>query len=323
MDREADIDKGPDQSSTKYGDGIANIDEYRGFRVGGVYKRGNPNQKDIFVHLEDTPQCTTPPVGTFTGQASLPLKSGLVTAASFFPNIQDVYVNVDTLPNAKVHRIGNDEWVSKFVSWDIYNYTTLSGTDSDTLKQDRWINKYSIAANPKVVKGVRIIECLDLTTLSPLGQSDKNPPDSIIYRDNGNSVIYTHRIVKSMLNLITNVTKPIVYYGFENNAWVQKESVGAPANTANPSVSDPKVMRLMQIVLPWYLVHEALNHAFDVTAKATTTKKVSYGYHHADLSGTNVDIKITNTLSSTQNKFYVPKYFGISDEQDLRILSSQ
>jgi hypothetical protein len=314
LTREGDIDTGPDPSSP-LGDGIANIDEYRGFKVGEVYKRGDPTKKDLFVHLEETPQCTTGTIGTFTGQ------TGLVTLATFFPSGQGLYANVDTLPNVRVHRINNDEWVSKFSAYDIKNLVTLSGTDQG---QDRWINKNSIASTPKVVKGVRIIECLDLSTLSPLGQSDKKPPD-LTTKDNGNAILYTHRIVRSMLNLITGVNKPIVYYTFENGSWVSPQggNIGVPLDSSNPSVSDPKVVRLMQLVLPWYLAHEALEHSFDVTATVQTSRKASYGYHHADGSGTNVDIKITNTLTNSANKFYIPKYFGISDEREMRVLSSQ
>jgi hypothetical protein len=79
----------------------------------------------------------------------------------------------------------------------------------------------------------------------------------------------------------------------------------------------------MQKALPWYLAHEALEHSYDVTATVTTTKRASYGYHHADGSGTNVDIKITNTLTNQANKFYIPKYHGISDEREMRVLSTQ
>jgi hypothetical protein len=76
----------------------------------------------------------------------------------------------------------------------------------------------------------------------------------------------------------------------------------------------------MQIVFPWYVAHEALNHAFDVTHLKDQS---GYGYHHADQSGTNVDRVITNKLTTSANKFYIPLYFGISDEDDLRIFSSQ
>jgi hypothetical protein len=322
--RDGDIDTGPDASSPMR-DGITNIDEYRGFRVGGVYKRGDPKRKDFFVYLEETLQCTTGTIGNFTGQ------TGLVRLATFYPNGFEplLYTNVDTLlPDTRVHRLNNEEWVSKFSSWDKTNYVTLSATNPE---QDRWINKNSIASNPKKVKGVRIIECLDLSTLSPLGQSDKKPPDLPVtspsdlatYKDNGNAILYTHRIVKYFLNLITGVNKPSVYWTFENNAWVSKETIGTPPDYANPSVSDLMVVRLMQLVFPWYVAHEALNHAFDVTATPTTTRKASYGYHHADGSGTNVDIKITNTLTTKANNFYIPKYFGISDEREMRVLSSQ
>jgi len=51
-----DIDTGPDVLSPTW-DGIANRDEYRGFRVNGQYVRGDPQVKDVFLHLEETEQC--------------------------------------------------------------------------------------------------------------------------------------------------------------------------------------------------------------------------------------------------------------------------
>ena len=78
----------------------------------------------------------------------------------------------------------------------------------------------------------------------------------------------------------------------------------------------------MQIAFAWYLAHEALEHSYDVT-KAT---EGTYGYHHADGSGTNVDIKIVNKVdknTSGFNNFYIPKYHGISDDRQMRVLSSQ
>lgn len=321
--RDADIDTGPDPKSP-VGDGIANIDEYRGFRVGTQYVRGDPTRKDLFVHLEDTPQCTAT-AGTFTGQG------GTVTLATFFPTgLGPLYSNVDTLaPDVLVHRINNDEWVSNFSSYDKNQLAILNPSTAESATTDRWINRNAISplgapgsSGRKFVKGVRIIQCLDLSALSPLGRSAKSPPD-LFAKDNGNAILFVHRIVKSMLNAIkAGGTRQMRYFTHEGGAWILKSTTPAPSLPSNPSVTDPNVQSIMKIAFAWYLAHEALEHSYDVTAATEGT----YGYHHADGSGTNVDVKITNKVDSKTtgfNNFYIPKYHGISDDRQMRVLSSQ
>jgi len=325
--RDADIDTGPDPSS-RVGDGFANIDEYRGFRVKGKYIRGDPTKKDLFVHLvEDTLQCTAT-AGTFTGQ------SGTVSLATFFPGPLDLssplYMNVNTLvPAVQVHLIDDNEWVSNFSSYDKDRLVILKDTAAESATTDRWINKNAIvplgdkdSSNRYFVKGVRIIQCLDLKALSPLGRSAKSPPD-LFDKDNGNAVLFVHRIVKSMLNAIkAGGTRRMKYFTYEGNAWSLKSTLPAPSSSTNPSVTDPNVQSIMQIAFAWYLAHEALEHSYDVTVATEGT----YGYHHADGSGTNVDIKIVNKVDSKAsgyNNFYIPKYHGTSDKQQMRVLSSQ
>lgn len=331
LDRIGDIDTGPDPLSP-VGDGFANIDEYRGFRVKGKYIRGDPTKKDLFVHLvEDTLQCTAT-AGTFTGL------SGTVSLATFFPGPRPLdlssplYMNVNTLvPAVQVHLIDDNEWVSNFSSYDKDRLVILKDTTAESATTDRWINKNAIvplgdkdSSNPPryFVKGVRIIQCLDLKALSPLGRSAKSPPD-LFDKDNGNAVLFVHRIVKSMLNaIIAGGTRQMKYFTFEGGTWTNKKTIPAPSSSTNPSVTDPNVQSIMQIAFAWYLAHEALEHSYDVT-KAT---EGTYGYHHADGSGTNVDIRIVNKVDSKTsgfNNFYIPKYHGISDDRQMRVLSSQ
>jgi hypothetical protein len=329
LDRIGDIDTGPDPLSP-VGDGFANIDEYRGFRVKGKYIRGDPTKKDLFVHLvEDTLYCTAT-AGTFTGL------SGTVSLATFFPSPLDLssplYMNVNTLvPAVQVHLIDDNEWVSNFSSYDKDRLVILKDTTAESATTDRWINKNAIvplgdkdSSNPPryFVKGVRIIQCLDLKALSPLGRSAKSPPD-LFDKDNGNAVLFVHRIVKSMLNaIIAGGTRQMKYFTFEGNAWTLKSTIPAPLSSTNPSVTDTNVQSIMRIAFAWYLAHEALEHSYDVT-KAT---EGTYGYHHADGSGTNVDIKIVNKVDSKTsgyNNFYIPKYHGISDDRQMRVISSQ
>jgi hypothetical protein len=322
-----DIDTGPDGLSPTR-DGFANRDEYRGFRVNEQYVRGDPQVKDVFLHLEDTEQCTTT-AGSFTGDGGTP-----VDLDFFFPtpaDLDDLFTNVNTLsPAMNVHRISSDEWVDNFSYYDRLSRVQL--TDAIT---DRWINQNAIvplgAEDPTVpstgrrfVKGVRVVQCLDLFQLSPLGRADKDPPDKFD-SDNGTAVLFIHRIVHSFLNKISaGGTRELAYYTFESGRWNFQSSFSFPVDPSN--VSDPSVQAIIKIALAWYLAHEAVEHSFDVTNTAQGTRKVSYGYHHAEGTGTNVDLKIEHKVdkkTSGQNKFYIPKFHGISDKREIRILSSQ
>lgn len=60
--RDADIDTGP-LASSPCCDGISNFDEYRGFIVSGKHVRGDPKQKDLFLHLVNPADTVTVDVG--------------------------------------------------------------------------------------------------------------------------------------------------------------------------------------------------------------------------------------------------------------------
>ena len=311
--RADDIDAGPDTASPT-GDGWTNMDEYRGWRVSEEYVRGNPLVKDYFLHLEAAPQCTGT-AGSF---------GSLVDLSFFFgSDLTDLFVNANTL-GVKIHPIATDEWVDNFVSYDKDYGVSLNADGPIT---DRQINKNAIALleDPasSVVKGVRVIQCLDLKALSPLGLADKNPPN-LSYNSNGNAILFIHRIVNSMLNMISaGGERRIKYYTYEGGSWAEKKIFPAPSPI---DVNDDSVKSIIKIALAWYFAHEAFEHAFDVTSTAEGTRKVSYGYHHADGSGTNVDVKFVNVVDKKEsdfNKFYIPKYHGISDEREMRVLSSQ
>jgi hypothetical protein len=331
--RNADIDTGPDGLSPS-GDGFANIDEYKGWRVSGQYVRGNPQVKDIFLHLEDTVQCDTT-AGSFPGDGGT-----LVDLDFFFPtsaDLDDLFANVNTLsPAMNVHRINSDEWVDNFDHYDRLSRVQLTGSSPENAITDRWINQNAIvplgAEDPTVpstgrrfVKGVRVVQCLDLFQLTPLGRADKDPPDKFD-SDNGNAVLFIHRIINSFLNKISaGGSRDLAYYTFESGRWrLQSPTFSAPSDPND--VSDASVQAIIKIALAWYLAHEALEHSFDVTDTAEGTRKVSYGYHHAEGTGTNVDLKIVHKVdkkASGLNKFYISKFHGISDKREIRVLSDQ
>jgi hypothetical protein len=86
------------------------------------------------------------------------------------------------------------------------------------------------------------------------------------------------------------------------------------------------VSEIMQDAFAFYAAHEAAGHCLDLTPTLEGTRKEAYGYHHADGTGTNIDIKIVQVIdkkSSGYNNLYIPVSFGISDKRDMRLLSTQ
>src|SRR6185503_6488715 len=81
---DADVDPGPGGNGA-VGDGIANLDEYRGFIVSGTHVRMHPSVKNVFVHLVN-PQCVA-------GSATSYLGGGAVTYVPF----EELFNNADTL----------------------------------------------------------------------------------------------------------------------------------------------------------------------------------------------------------------------------------
>jgi len=327
LNRNADIDIGPDAGSPSK-DGWANIDEYRGWRVNGQYVRGDPQVKDVFIHIEQALQCIGTAVN-FTGDG------GTYVDLDFFfwDDPAALFFNVDTLsPEMNVHRIGSDEWVDNFSHYDVISRVILTGSSPGNAITDRWINQnavhplgsYESTTKLNYVKGVRVIQCADLDRTSPLGLADKKPPD-LFHKDNGNAVLFIHRIVNSFLNKIkAGGTLELKYYTFEGRKWVDTQTFDAPWDPLDPSIIDDSgVKSIIKLALAHFLAHEALEHSFDVTSTGEGTRKVSYGYHHAEGTGTNVDLRVTHKYDNKGNKFYIPKYHGISDKREIRVLSSQ
>lgn len=341
--REGDPDTGP-AAGSPVGDYIANIDEYRGFRVNGVYVRGNANVKDVFVHFHEAAQCTA--------DATLTDDSGaLISLASFYPlptnpnepRYSLLFTNMNTLgPNMQVHYIASSEWTDLFLSYDTSNYVTLSDTSSEGPIIDRQINPnalvplgrpHPIDSTIKIAKGVRLVQCLK-TSGTDLGVTRKFPPDGSpgFSKDDGTAIIFPQRIWTYYKNrfLAGGTGRFIRYFVYEGSGWVLKNT-WSPLNPL-PSTFDgfyvhegvKKIMK--EAAFPFYAAHEALGHGLDLTLTTESTRTEAYGYHHADGTGTNVDIRIVNTVDKSgtgYNRFYIPKSFGIPDKEDMRLSINQ
>jgi len=186
----ADIDAGP-LSGSACCDGIANFDEYRGFRVSGAYTRTHPGLKDLFVHLVN-PQCQTSAGST---------QSLLVGPSAYPTGGASLFANMDALlppgpAGPRIHPLcytpgathGTcDEWVDNLAGFSpLTGFVFQPGTDGPI--SDRSIKRNALYG-PAVQKGLRITECLDNSFSSPLGVAAIGTP-----LGSDNALIYTRRV---------------------------------------------------------------------------------------------------------------------------------
>ncbi|RZB36148.1 MAG: hypothetical protein SRB2_02413 [Desulfobacteraceae bacterium Eth-SRB2] len=241
-----------------------------------------------------------------------------------FANMANFYTGV------QVHLINSDEWIDKFVSYDrLGGVQYFSESDPEL---DRRITPNALVPPPEnsnPPKGVRLIECLDLYEYSPLGLALKKAPPDGLEKNDGNAVIYTQRIWRYYRNSFdAGHPRDLQYYTFENGDWTLKESFDSPPESQdlNPYLEHTGVNLIIKELFAFYTAHEGLGHPLDLTPTVEGTKKESYGYHHADGTGTIMDIKIVQVIDRKDtafNKFYIPVSFGISDKREMRFLSSQ
>jgi hypothetical protein len=305
-----DIDTGP---GTLQGDGIANIDEYRGFIIRGQHVRTNPQLKDLFVQLFH-PQCQT------AGTSSL-LGGGAVTypadGTSIFAAMQTLISaeqihTMDHIPDATNSR-PNDEWVDNLQRYyidfannnrDVFEYRTADGNITD-----RQINRHAVhklidgVTGKDIQKGLRITECLDLQANCPVtnstclvgsaGWGSANGPD--------NALIYTRRIANYVDKLIADGQgKPLRYATFVNG----KSTTPVATNRDT----------LISKVLQFYVAME-FGHAVRLTTTTTST-----GYHSAAGTGDNMDQACITKIDSRSNTntFYIPSTYSSTDQANFR-----
>jgi hypothetical protein len=327
-----DIDTGPDSASPTR-DGIANIDEYRGFRVGGVYKRGNPLVKDVLVNLVEVPQCTDT---AYEKDGS----NNLIQLSTFYgTNFSLLFSVMDKLmPGIVVHHIKSDEWIDSFDKYTVVGEVTLKAGAEP--KYDRQINKNAIfraAENEGIVKGIRLVECLDLSTSSPLGLTrSKQPPDISLDKDDGTAIIFPQRIWYSFKRKFAGGAGRLVkLYDFKNSAWSQviQYLQPPPSSSSLPNINflntDSVMGVLRDAAFPFYAAHESTGHNLDLTPTVEGTTQQPAGYHHVEGTGTVIDKEIVQVIDKKTaanggfNKFYIPSLFSPYDKRTMRFLQSQ
>jgi len=296
------------------GDGISAFDEYRGFIVSGVHVRTDSRQKDLFVHLVN-PQCISgdPLVST---ASLLGGQNAIVVGNPLFSNVETL------ISGAQIHRLGyatpnaphytTNEWVDRFNRFTVTEglvFNNGTGTTTTAPIHDRQINQNVVYFTrdpnnnnkPVIQRGLRVIECVDATTAPSLlgfaSLGSPNGPD--------NAIVFTRRIVNYFTNSLGAVCAPpatpacLSYSTFQNGAWT------------TPVLISP--VNLFGAAFAFYIAME-IGHALELTPTVEGGQKVSYGYHHAPGTGSNLDQAITNKVSNkTGNTFYIPLLYNTSD----------
>jgi hypothetical protein len=309
-----DSDTGP-VAPSQTGDGIAALDEYRGFIISGKHVSTDPRQRDVFVHLVN-PQC---------GGTSL-----LAGASAFPTDGSGLFDNLASLvPASQVHLLGytqagtnatTTEWVDRFVSFA--QSTGFQYLDPVTNLitgvapvDDRRINKNAVfpqgvanTALGAIHKGLRITECLDApASASLLGSTGIGTPDGP-----DNSLFYTQRIVNYINGLIqSGQGRALKVFTFQNGRWVELLKADGTPTDANFVISQ---------AMKFYAAHE-LSHSLQLTPTVEGSKTTSYGYHHAPGTGSVIDQTIVQKIDKSTsgfNSFYIPSLYNGADQSSYK-----
>lgn len=304
--------------SSVTGDGFFAFDEYRGFIASGTHIRTDPRQKDLFVHLVN-PQCVADPQPLLSTASLLGGPNSVVSGNPLF-------TNVDTLiSGTRIHRLGYDtpnathlttnEWVDRFDRYSVADdlqWVVGGVRTSIEPREDRQVNQNAVYFNKETVgtetlqvpqKGLRIIECLDTSTPSALGFGSPGSPNGP-----DNALLFTRNIVNYITNTLgatCTVADPCSYSTFQNGDWTTPVTI---------SQSD-----LIVRAMAFYVAME-IGHTVRLTPTVEGTAKVSYGYHHAPGTGSNLDQAIENKVSNkTGNTFWIPLLYNTSDLQNFKL----
>jgi hypothetical protein len=219
----------------------------------------------------------------------------------------------------RVHLLGYDpsatnfttnEWVDRFIG--MTSPTTLNVSDTVS---DRTVNPNRLYGSAQ--KGVRAIECLDISSPSLLGWSIGVDSPNVA----GNVIVYSQRIVNYIINTLIGAATTLQYStaSLVNGAWTWSSPAVVP--DANPTSSSGDGIAtnqdvrnfILSKVLQFSTDHE-IGHSLDLTPTIQGTNKVSYGYHWAPGTGDCLDQAITTTSKSGTVTFYIPSLCGNADQ---------
>jgi hypothetical protein len=305
-------------------DGLSTFDELRGFIVGGQHIRTNPTVKNLSVFLV-RPQCGATSLLANGAPVKYPI-SGSGTLIDNLNNLIPVPASIPAgIANTQIHFLGSsldpsilvttqtDEWVDHFFSFSIISgietwkycneantpgcFPAITVPTGTPPANDRVINKNRVYGS--IVKGVRLTECLDTSSTTPLGTGRVGSATS--GRDE--AIVYTKRIV----NFINSIGKSnaLLHYSTANAAGVWQP--------LTPAISRDFISsKCMQFIVAMEVAHTvALNQ------ELTT----SIHPHYTAGTGNNLDQSIRAVLSGSPSgiKFYIPSLFKDTDQGLLQI----
>jgi hypothetical protein len=333
------------------GDGVSVFDEYRGFVVsladrssgasspvlpaGTKHIRTHPHQKDLFIHVVSR-QC--PP-------ASSPAIHG--TFARYFPaGGADMFAALYTmLPGTRIHLLDftpgsinparSTLWEDLYDSYNLSDpdgtgplyagvlFRTASGVATNKeadVPTDRQINRNAVfpitdlKTNQPIQKGVRLIECEVVDTLTTLGVNDWGTPNkagSASAIKAGNGVVFTERVRRGIATKLVNAGTRTIQWALYNPAtakWVMQ----SPALEPNQSQFTQDFLAARQLQ---YLVGHEIAHAARLRPTSLN------GYHTTTGYGSEMDAtyQVTQDRSTSgKTTFYIPSQFLTSDHTEIR-----
>jgi hypothetical protein len=308
------------------GDGLANIDEYRGFIVSRKQVRGDPTKKDLFAHLVNVQAANS---------LTLPMGNSLIgkpandqrlvhpidgtTLDLFVRNLTTVNVHLIGFPRDATGKLvfdglnrNTDEMIDRLVKYSIVStretwvYTADSGAlvtvnainRTATPALDRVINANRILPTTPVQKAVRCIESLDVSRTSPIGSASHGTPNQL-----DECVIYTQRIVNYINTAAPTTENRIHYATHDGKTWQPYTNTftvaGQPPLTITRNFIISKVMQ-------WVFAHEGFGHDGNLTLTAT-----GVGFHDPIATGGMLDERISIITSGTPAglKFKIPSLY--------------
>lgn len=334
------------------GDGIAAIDEYRGFIVsmadktagvpfaallGTKHIRTEPSQKDIFVHLVNN-QCVP---------AAPPAILGKFARYFTQANGKDLFEFAYTTFPGSIHLLDFTPYVDnpvRSVLWeDFFDKYTVSDPDGagpliskvqfltaggvptnleTDVPADRQINKNAVIpivdlkTGSTRQKGIRLIECQDTTMTGALGISDWGTPNkagSIYAGYSGNTTVFTNRIRIDIAGQLALRGNRQIRYSIYNPSTAQWV-LQAGALAPGQDTEDFLTARDLQ-----YLIGHELAHVLQLRPTSAN------GYHTLTDSGSMMDqtIKVTveGSGAGTAAKkitFDIPSVFLSSDQIEIK-----
>ncbi len=308
------------------GDGLAAIDEFRGFFVSGVHVRTRLTQKDVFMGIVN-PQCskvpgtpgpTTSDTDSIVGkEAGDPRTIYPIDGSSLVANSTTLGGGTDAIQfhllnytPGGVHPPGLSEWVDNFQGIaEGGGLVYLTNTDGPI--SDRQINQNAVQPFG-IHKGIRLIECLDNEQRSPIGKAIFPPGIQVGHPDvETNSVFYSQRIWDDYENVLKTLGKnnspsayrdcalelepTCVYYqtyehGFANNG-TPKTTPTTPVNTYVDDQGQERAVNRDFVVSEYikFVVAQEKGHS---VALIPEIQIAEYGPHFAPGSGGNMDQRV-------------------------------